>query len=82
MGDVRFGRYKPTKTTHFGEISNFEFTKLQISACNAMCPPDTRNSFSVKDVIMAIAHNAARPTDSSVSRTFCVRTTDERNVVV
>jgi len=31
VGDVRFGRYKPTKRTNFGEISYFEFTKLHIS---------------------------------------------------
>ena len=30
-GHMVWAMYEPTKTTHIGEISNFEFTKLQIS---------------------------------------------------
>jgi len=53
---VAWGRYKSTKTTNFGKISNFEFTKLQTSTSLArrrhtlfepilQCvPPDTHTA--------------------------------------
>ena len=85
-GDVRFGLYKPTMRTNFGEISYFEFTKLQILTSFARggtlyCVPRYALLLNLgtgsKSVVQWVHGSTSLARDSTVSSSlYCTESTD------